>query len=254
MSTQILYWPQTQPVPPLNAKQVHVWVWNLEAPPLPSHWEILSEEEALRARRFVFPRDRDRYVRAHATMRTLLGGYSGVSPATLSFSANAYGKPEIKSGNTPRPVRFNLTHSDATAALAVSDSYDLGIDIEHVRPIEAAIAEDHFSTRELRTLRSLPSEQWLQGFYRCWTSKEALLKGEGMGLNLPLDGFDVEVHPKRPPALLAVRPQAKIASTWRLAELTPAQDILGTLAILDAAETFEDTSLRCFALSDSMHS
>ena len=33
-----------------------------------------------------------------------------------------------------------------------------------------------------------------------------------MGLNLPLDGFDVEVHPQRPPALIAVAPHTNIAS------------------------------------------
>ena len=33
-----------------------------------------------------------------------------------------------------------------------------------------------------------------------------------MGLNLPLDGFDVEVHPDRPAALIAVAPHTNIAS------------------------------------------
>ena len=249
MSTKIFFWPQAQPVPLLDAKQVHVWAWDLDPQPLPSDWEILGEEETLRARRFVFPRDRDRYVRAHAAMRTLLGCYTGVRPASISFSTNAYGKPQIQSGNALERVRFNLTHSAGTAALAVSRDYDLGVDIEHVRPIDPEIAGDHFSPRELATLQSLPPEQWLQGFYRCWTSKEALLKGEGLGLNLPLDGFDVEAHPLRSPALLAARPQAHIASAWLLAKLLPAHDVLGTLAIRDEAGTFEDTSLQCFALS-----
>ena len=249
MSRQIFFWTHSKPVPPLDAKQVHVWAWDLDPPPLPSDWEILSEEETLRAHRFVYPRDRDRYVRAHSAMRTLLGGYTGVGPAGISFSTNAYGKPQIQSGNALELVRFNLTHSAGVAALAISRDYDLGIDIEHVRPIDPEIAKDHFSARELATLQSLPPEQWLQGFYRCWTSKEALLKGEGLGLNLPLDGFDVEAHPQCSPALLAVRPQAHIASEWLLAELTPGHDILGTLAIRDEAGTFEDTSLRCFALS-----
>ena len=249
MSTQTLFWPHAEPVPPLDAKQVHVWAWNLDLAPLPSDWELLNEEETLRARRFVFPQDRDRYVRAHSAMRTLLGDYTGVSPTGISFSTNAYGKPQIQSGNVMERIRFNLTHSAGIAALAVTRDYELGVDIEQVRPIDPEIAGDHFSSRELLTLQGLPPEQWLQGFYRCWTSKEALLKGEGLGLNLPLDGFDVEVHPRRPPALLDVRPQTRIATNWLLAELVPAQDIVGTLAIRDEAGTFESTSLQCFALS-----
>src|SRR5665213_1983035 len=200
MRTQTFFWPAAEPVPPLDAKQVHLWAWDLDPPPLPSDWEILSEEEVLRARRFVFPQDRDRYVRAHSAMRTLLGGYTCVSPASISFSTNAYGKPQIQSGNVWERVRFNLTHSAGIAVLAVTRDYELGVDREQVRPNDPEIAGDHFSARELSILQSRPPEQWLQGFYRCWTSKEALLKGEGLGMNLPLDGFDVEVHPLRPPA------------------------------------------------------
>lgn len=185
-------------------------------------------------------------------MRTLLSSYIGASPASVSFSANAYGKPQIRSDMPAERVHFNLTHSAGVAAFAVSRSYELGIDIECMRPIDPEIAKDHFSPCELAALQSLPPQQWLQGFYRCWTSKEALLKGEGLGLNLPLDGFDVEAHPQRPPALLAVRPQALISRTWRLAELTPAPNILGTLAVRDEDGTFEPASLQCFALSGQM--
>ena len=216
--------------------------------PCESDWNILSEEETLRARRFVYPQDRDRYVRAHSIMRTLLSSYLGIGAANIAFSTNAYGKPQAVCEEGTEQIQFNLTHSAGVAALAVSRGYELGIDIEQIRPIDSDVAEHHFSPRELLTLGSLPPEQWLPGFYRCWTSKEALLKGEGLGLNLPLDGFDVEVHPLRAPALIAVAPHINIASGWLLAELTPAENFVGTLAIRDHAETFERTSLQCFFL------
>ncbi|MGO8719729.1 MAG: 4'-phosphopantetheinyl transferase family protein [Acidobacteriaceae bacterium] len=248
MSPQIFSWPHTEPVPPLAANSVHVWAWDLDRLPLDSDWNILSEEETLRARRFVYPRDRDRYVRAHSAMRTLLSVYTGIGAARMIFSTHAYGKPQIHCNESAEQIQFNLTHSAGIAALAVSREYQLGIDIEQIRPIDSEVAEHHFSSSELLTLAALPPEQWLQGFYRCWTGKEALLKGEGMGLNLPLDGFDVEVRPQRPAALIAVAPHSDIASGWLLAELTPAENFVGTLAVRDPAGTFERTSLQCFSL------
>ena len=242
-------WPNTQQIPLLLEDQVHVWAWSLDVQPLTRDWEILGEEEVLRARRFVHPQDRNRYVRAHAAMRTLLGTYTGVNPAEISFSSNARGKPRIQDVETIERVRFNLTHSAGIGMLAVSRNYDLGVDIEQMRPIDAKVAEHHFSPRELHALQNLPPEQWLHGFYRCWTSKEALLKGEGVGLNLPLDGFHVEVDPLRPPALIAVEPRSHIAPGWLLFELNPADEIAGTLAIRDQSESFNRTSLQCFAFS-----
>jgi 4'-phosphopantetheinyl transferase len=248
MSPQIAFWSHAEPVPPLVAKSIHVWAWDLNRPPLDSDWSVLSQEETLRARRFVYPQDRDRYVRAHAAMRTLLSGYTGIDAARIIFATLAYGKPQIECDSGTQPIHFNLTHSASIAALAVSRDYDLGIDLEQVQPIDPEIANDHFSPSELLTLNSLPPALWLSGFYRCWTSKEALLKGEGMGLNLPLDGFNVEVHPQRPPALIAVAPHINIPLAWTLVELKPADDFVGTLAVHDPAKTFQRSSLQCFSL------
>jgi 4'-phosphopantetheinyl transferase len=248
MGTQMVAWPQPEPAPPLDANGVHVWAWDLDRAPLDSDWQILSEAEMVRARRFVFPQLRDRYVCAHAAMRTLLGRYSGIPAGQITFASNNYGKPQIEGDPDAQQIQFNLTHSAGLAALAVSWNYTLGIDIEQVRPIDFDVAAHHFSPYELLTLGSLPQPQWLAGFYRCWTSKEALLKGEGLGLNLSLDGFDVEVSPQLPPALIAVAPHTNIQRAWILVELKPAENFIGTLAIHDPTKTFERSSLQCFSL------
>jgi 4'-phosphopantetheinyl transferase len=248
MRIQTVAWPHSDPAPTLEANGVHVWAWNLDRSPLDSDWKILSEEETARARRFVFPQDRDRYVCAHAAMRTLLSHYAGIPTDKINFSSSKYGKPQMECAPDGQPIHFNLTHSAGLAALAVSRNYALGIDLELIRPIDSDVATHHFSPHELLTLGRLPAAQWLAGFYRCWTSKEALLKGEGMGLNLALDAFDVEVSPQLPPALIAVAPQANIRLAWELVELKPADHFVGTLAIHDPAKTFQRTSLQCFSL------
>lgn len=248
MNEKNFFWPVAQPIPPLLDRQVHVWAWNLDRSPLDSDWQVLNHDETSRARRFVFPQDRDRYVCAHSALRTLLSHYSGILAGQVAFSSNTYGKPQIVCEPGMRPIHFNLTHSAGLAALAISRGYQLGIDIEQIRPISSEVAEHHFSPREVHTLQGLPREQWLRGFYRCWTSKEAVLKGEGLGLNLPLDGFDVEVSPQLPPALIAAAPHTNIPLAWILVELKPANDFIGTLAVHDPAKTFQRASVRCFAL------
>jgi 4'-phosphopantetheinyl transferase len=249
MNRQILSWPQIAPTPALDRNCVQVWAWNLDGVPDDADWQILSEEETARARRFVFPKDRDRYICAHAGLRNLLSHYSGIRADQIVFVSNAYGKPQIKNAPASQAIHFNLTHSAGVAALAVSRDYILGVDIEKIRPVDADVATHHFSPRELLTLDHLPAPLWLAGFFRCWTSKEALLKGEGLGLNLALDGFDVEADPQLPPALVAVASHTNIPLHWTLVELKPADDFIGTLAVHDPAKTFQRTSLQCFYLS-----
>ncbi|MGC1781704.1 MAG: 4'-phosphopantetheinyl transferase superfamily protein [Acidobacteriaceae bacterium] len=230
MNPQIFHWPGSSRIPQLDSGEIHVWALDLDRSPMPSDWGVLGHDETVHAHRFVFPRDRDRYVRAHAAMRILLGAYTGRPAAEIFFSHTAYGKPEIAPGQNSPHVRFNLSHSGGVGVFAASCGHELGVDIEMVRAIDRDVAEHHFSARELLTLSSLPPEDWRHGFFRCWTSKEALLKGAGMGLNLPLDAFDVEADPKRSPALLDFRGPASLASGWRLTELNPAPNVVGTLA------------------------
>lgn len=249
MNAQKFLWPIAEQLPPLSMEHVHVHAWDLDLPPQPLDWEILSEEETQRARRFVFPRDRDHFVKAHSTMRRVLSSYSGIPAAQILFLNNQYGKPQIQNASMAEPLLFNLTHSGGTAVLAVARKYELGVDIEVLRPIDKNVAEHHFSPDELRTLQSLPKEEWLAGFFRCWTSKEALLKGEGLGLNLPLNAFDVEAHPQRAPALLACRPPANIAADWKMIELKPSHQTPGTLAVRDEMGKFSAKAVQYFSLS-----
>jgi 4'-phosphopantetheinyl transferase len=235
-----IFLPLTDQFPDLPADEVAVFAWKLDRATTPEDWSLLDERETGRARRFVFPRDRERFVRAHSVLRRVLAAYSRLDPGKIRFHSNAHGKPEISlagsdlenRGSTASvPPRFNLSHSGDIALLGVSRTCLLGTDIEVVRAIDAGVAEHHFSESELHTLRSLPKDRWPSGFFRCWTSKEALLKGEGLGLNLPLNAFDVEADPERAPALRAVRPPAEALDGWRLFDVRPTEDAMATLAV-----------------------
>lgn len=224
-------WTRTDTVPLLKLGHIQVWALDLDAPAAQHDWNNLSEDETVRARRFVFPRDRDRYVRAHSAMRTLLATHIGVAAPEIHLTASQYGKPELAAEHNPQQIQFNLSHSAGMGIFGIARGYRLGVDVEMIRPIGQDVAEHHFSQRELATLGDLASKDWLRGFFRCWTSKEALLKGEGLGLHVPLDAFDVEAHPGRPAALLECREQALFAVGWKLSELTPAPNAVGALAV-----------------------
>lgn len=247
MSTPVLLWPQAEQPPALESGSAHVIAWNIDRSPETQDWKILDKEETDRAQRFVFPRDRDRFVCAHAALRRLLGKYCGASAAQISFTTSKHGKPRLRSTGKDG-VHFNMSHSGGIAVAAISHAYSLGVDIERMRDIDATLAEHHFSVCELRTLRNLAAEDWQAGFFRCWTSKEALLKGEGMGLNLPLDAFDVETDPARPPALLESRLLAQLPRQWQLFALHPAHDTIGTLAVRNGGTPLSANAVQCFSL------
>lgn len=189
---------------------------------------LLSQEERLRTERFRFAVDQQRFRVCHANTRRILAGYLGSSPAALEFVAAKGGRPSL-CGAHAGALDFNLSHSKTMGMLAVSLNMRVGVDIEDVRPIEWELAEKHFSAAELSSLRKL-GEHWLEGFFRCWTSKEALLKAEGIGLKIPLHSFDVSVSSDAAPALLATRPASLFRTSWQLFDVTPTPGCYATLA------------------------
>ncbi|MFH0787427.1 MAG: 4'-phosphopantetheinyl transferase superfamily protein [Pseudomonadota bacterium] len=95
------------------------------------------------------------------------------------------GKPFIKG-----QADFNLSHSGEMVMLAVVDEGTTGIDVEKIRPIEM----DDFSRvlPELFSLEAFDRPDRLKLFYATWTKKEAVLKGAGLGLLVPLDQVELE--------------------------------------------------------------
>ncbi len=188
---------------------------------------LLSAEERDRADRFVTAPLRRRYVIAHAVLRTLLGTHLGIDPVALRFRHGPFGKPALEGLS----LQFNLSHSHEMAMVAISADHELGVDIEFVRDLEDAhaIARSTFSALENQTLAKLP--QFIPGFFACWTRKEALIKGVGDGLQLPLDRFDVAVCPDRPAQLIASRLDPDVLAGWQLTALKAPAGYTGALAV-----------------------
>jgi 4'-phosphopantetheinyl transferase len=171
----------------------------------------------VRAERFVFPRDKDYFIAARGTLRELLGQYLGRAPEEIELQTNKWGKPALKESGG-EPIHFNLSHSHGMAVYVFSQEGEAGIDIEKIRPeLDAEeIAKRYFSENEIRELQSLRLELRTEGFFLCWTRKEAYVKARGEGLGIPLRSFEVSLTPGEP-AILRSDDTAK----WNLLSLLP---------------------------------
>ncbi len=224
-----LKWPASILRGTIAPDEVHLWAWSLEPSTVDrsAGIELLDHHELQRMQKFHFAPDRRRYTVAHANLRRILGAYLRRPPEQIRFRANHFGKPELDNED-PSTLNFNLSHSQTIAVLAVAHGQPVGVDVEDIHAIEPEVAETHFSAAELSQLSGLHGDAWLAGFYRCWTRKEAILKAEGVGLNLALDSFDVGLLPNRPAELLETR--QPFSYPWKLHDVSPAPGTIGALA------------------------
>ena len=211
--------------------EVHVWRAGLDIPSfqVQALRTLLADDEQDRARHFVFEMDRQRFIAARGTLRSILSRYVTIHPGRLRFEYNPHGKPFLASEFGSHPLNFNLSHSGSIAIYAITRNGRIGIDVEQVRPdfTYEEIAERFFSANELTMLHRLPAELKRAAFYRYWTRKEAYSKARGKGLSLPLDSFDVSF----PPRDLVTGEEAQQCSDWTILDLQPAPGFQGALAV-----------------------
>jgi 4'-phosphopantetheinyl transferase len=214
--------------------EVHLWRIDLDAVRSKEDrfQNILSPDEAVRAVRFHFAVDRQRFSISRGVLRTILAGYLATDPAALSFSYSSKEKPSL-SPPYSSGIAFNISHSGAVALLAFTRGREVGVDVEKVRSdfeIDA-IARRFFSAHEQEQLAALKEEERFEAFFRCWTRKEAYIKATGDGLSLPLDQFDVSIIPGDSDALFATRPEKSEAATWLLREVPAGKGYVAALCV-----------------------
>lgn len=229
-------WQSVSSAPPLTADGVHVWrfVLDVDDSLLMRLRKTLADDEICRAERFHFEKDRRHFIAGRGTLRALLAGYLAQRPQEIRFAYGNYGKPMLAHETNANDLRFNLTHSHGLALLALTHGRNIGVDVERIRDIEGdgePLAERFFSPRESAVLRSLSPNLRRAAFFHCWTRKEAYIKAHGQGLSLPLDQFDVSLHPDEPAELLATRPNPHETVRWSMHHLTPGEEYVGALVV-----------------------
>lgn len=149
----------------------------------------LSEDEQLRSQRFLNPTQARDYVKIRTWLRRELARRISSEPGAIAFTYGPSGKPALSSGG---PF-FNLSHSSEFAVVAVSERFELGVDIEAIRSdVDAlGLARRYFHPDEFEHLNSLEPTLLTKAFFQCWTLKEALLKARGSGFFLDARSFAV---------------------------------------------------------------
>ena len=197
----------------VDANVVHVWPFLLSGSESAHEAcaEVLSPAELERARRFFHERDRLAFVFSHGLMRHVLGAYTGVAPAKLEFFAGEFGKPRLENG-----VTFNLSHSHGRALLAVTQAREVGADIEQNNPGRdlLSIAANYFFGPEFEAIRDSGEAGRTEAFFRYWTAKEAVLKGLGTGLGLPLNAFHVRFEADLAKAQVQSLDESRLEADW----------------------------------------
>lgn len=196
---------------------VEYWRIDLDCPAL-RELRVFAPEETARAGRFLRSRDRQRYLAGRAALRSLLTGYTGIDAADLLIRNSANGKPCLDAEFPLGRLAFNLSHSDGLALAGFAWNAQIGVDIERTRSFEdwRSIARDCFAAAELDELYRLPDGQQLDGFFAGWTRKEAFVKALSGGLSIPLQQFEVTLHPDHPADLLRVDHSLGCGTDWQL--------------------------------------
>jgi 4'-phosphopantetheinyl transferase len=219
----------------LPPNEIHVWRARSDEDPQQYGRlaDTLSADERARAERFHFERDRHRYIVSHGMLRVILSRYLHVGPGQLRFGYGPQGKPYLAADMGHPGLQFNMAHSHEIALYAVVSEHAVGIDVELIRDLSDLenIAASFFSPSENAALRSLSAEQRVEGFYNCWTRKEAYVKAIGEGLACSLDQFDVSLAPGEQARLLSVAGDTSAASQWSLWTLRPAPGYVGAIAV-----------------------
>jgi 4'-phosphopantetheinyl transferase len=240
----LLEWPSPAGMTDLAPDEVRVWVVELDAglrgdsdvdavEPGPE-LAVLSDDERARAARFVRARERRRFARCRAALREILGNLLGEPAGSLRFRAAAVGKPELDRGpGVVAPVRFNLSHSADLAVVAVCRGREVGVDLEHLRPITEAerIVASFFTTAEQVAFAAIAGPDRDAAFLRGWTRKEAVLKGFGVGISglsaRHETGFGTSGLTSR---FTPAEPSPRV-DRWMLWEASPRSDFVVALAV-----------------------
>ena len=168
----------------LKAHEVHLWRATLDLDPQRTEQlkETLSRDEAARAARRCFPKDRDRFIVARGLLRTILGRYLNKVPRELDFGYNSQGKPALTTSlqemicvSTSRtPMGWCFTRS----LVVVNWEWILS---ESITAGQRNGSPNSFSHLELGKLRS---DKRQEAFLRLWTRKEAHIKACGEDLSV----------------------------------------------------------------------
>jgi 4'-phosphopantetheinyl transferase len=234
-----------EPVLGLRPDEVDLWQVSLDDQPaevVRFVQTLVRADEAERACRFYFERDRRRFIVGRGFLRMILARYTGQAPRELVFDYGDHGKPRLAPTPGAGPVPFfNVAHSEGLAVYAITRGGEVGVDIERVRdlPEWEQIVGSYFAPAEQARVYAAPAHERTEEFFRAWARQEALLKASGVGLGTAagrgrrrpvLPAPDLERHHGLSAAVERVAISAPEAN-FCVHPLAPADGFVGALAV-----------------------
>jgi 4'-phosphopantetheinyl transferase len=187
---------------------------------------LLSDDEMRRARRFRRTIDQQRYGAARALLRLLLGERLDRDPRAVRIVVGARGKPRLHDVGA---LGFNIAHSEGVALFAFTGTGEVGIDIEHIRPLDPLLlSRTCFSIAERAELVAIAPQRRLAAFFDGWVRKEAVIKADGRGLSWPLDTFTVTLQG---PAELVAVPVEQCVRRWAMVSIDAGPHVRAAIAL-----------------------
>lgn len=229
----------------MPAMQRTVWVWTvqLDARDCAWHWELLSGDERERASRFRFAIHRNRYVRCRGAVRLILGQALRCQPQAVRLAYSPFGKPELAACHRTDDLRFNVSHCENFAVIAIARGVSVGVDVEHAGRLADFddIARGVLPEIDYRELTAAGPNQRARVFYRSWTRREAWLKATGQGISKGMKHFSFVPTPMN--SLRVVDQNGSVIDDWHVRDLALPAPYLGALA---TSASIEEVSVHAF--------
>jgi len=151
------------------------------------YYKSVSEYRRHKIDAFRFRKDQNLSLGASILLQHALRAY-GLRERDMVYGKQAYGKPYFI--NAPH-IHFNISHSEQLVIAAIGDT-EVGCDVEKAGTMQLNIAEQFFSQNEYLYIMSQEgNNDKMRAFFRLWTLKESFIKLTGLGMELPLNAFQI---------------------------------------------------------------
>jgi len=95
------------------------------------------------------------------------------------------GKPIFESHNW----HFNISHSESLITCVLSNESEVGIDVQVYKKLQIEQYKRHFNEDEWKQLNT--HSNILKAFCQLWSKKEAVMKADSRGLDIPLKDIKI---------------------------------------------------------------
>jgi 4'-phosphopantetheinyl transferase len=207
---------------------------------------LLSDAEHARSRALRSEAARRRFVLARAALRVRLGHALEIPPEQVVLRLGEHGKPEIAppprdAESGPARVRqglprFNLSHGDGVALLAIHPRDDVGVDVERIasgqRPwgrLLQRICHPPEAREAMVEARAIGP----RAFYERWVGKEAVLKALGHGLRVSPAEVSLRRDAGGALRVWELRGRARLNGRCRLAAVRTPSGFVGAVALVE---------------------